>query len=253
MILVFGGTTEGKKVIEALNTLCLSFIYSTKTEVSIDVGAHGQYRYGILDDNLLSALIDDKKIECIVNAAHPFATELHDTISRVVEKFIIPTIRFSRLDSNFGTHSLLQLVDGYGEATEIWKKINPCRTLALTGVQSIPKFKTLWTKVDFWFRILDRPSSIEMARMFDFPENQLLLGFPSQTLAEEKQVYRDGHFDCIITKDSGRSGLLPLKIDAAIQLNIPIIILRRPIVSNYNNTVYSTKQLIKLLNRRILV
>ena len=80
MVLVFGGTTEGKQAIEVLTQLQQPFIYSTKTDIQPELPDFATYRYGALDIELLQAFIKKEKIRCIVNASHPFATQLHDTV-----------------------------------------------------------------------------------------------------------------------------------------------------------------------------
>ena len=81
MILIFGGTTEGKQVIEVLQQLRLPHIYSTKTEIDVVLGECGKYRHGAFSSRRLEKFIRENNITMIVHASHPFATELHQTIS----------------------------------------------------------------------------------------------------------------------------------------------------------------------------
>ena len=86
MILVFGGTTEGKQAIEVLEALQLQYIYSSKTEINVELGEYGLYRSGAFSVESLAQFISDKNITAIIHASHPFAEELHRTIEEVAEK-----------------------------------------------------------------------------------------------------------------------------------------------------------------------
>jgi len=77
MTLIFGGTTEGKQVIQLMNQLRQGYHYSTKTKVEYVDNIFGVYRFGMLDEVALFDYIQMHKITQIINAAHPFATLLH--------------------------------------------------------------------------------------------------------------------------------------------------------------------------------
>ncbi len=78
MILVFGGTTEGKKVATFLEAMATPFIYSTKTKIKFQENEIARYRFGALNADQLENYIHKHKIKLIINAAHPFAEVLHD-------------------------------------------------------------------------------------------------------------------------------------------------------------------------------
>ena len=93
MILVFGGTTEGRKAVEVLEEGGKAFYYSTKTGEQ-DITLHnGQRIDGALDGEAMRAFCQEHDIRLIVDAAHPFASRLHQTIAQVSEALDIPTIR----------------------------------------------------------------------------------------------------------------------------------------------------------------
>ena len=93
MILVFGGTTEGKQVIEVLNTLQKPFVYTTKTKIEPEVGSSGAYRFGAFTVESLQQFIKEKGIFLIVHASHPFAEVLHETIAVVAVQMDVPVYR----------------------------------------------------------------------------------------------------------------------------------------------------------------
>ena len=83
MILVFGGTTEGRKAVEVLEEAGSPFFYSTKTGEQDLTLQHGTRIDGAMDAEAMKAFISQHDIRLIVDAAHPFASTLHQTIAAV--------------------------------------------------------------------------------------------------------------------------------------------------------------------------
>lgn len=228
MILVFGGTTEGKKVSAVLESLSLPYVYSTKTKVDVELGTSGTYRFGAFDPEALRQYILANKIQLIIDAAHPFAIVLHQTVITIAKSLSIRAIRVDRPVVGKLENSNVFYVQDYDEAMTLLHTLKPSKVLALTGVQSIALLEQYWKKKETWFRILNRESSIELAKNAAFPVTQLLLGYPNKNTDQEVALYKKGAFDCILTKDSGDSGALTCKIEAAITLGISLIIMCRP-------------------------
>ena len=229
MILIFGGTTEGKQVIEVLQQLRLPHIYSTKTEIDVVLDECGKYRHGAFSSRRLEKFIKENNITMIIHASHPFATELHQTISLASKNCKIPVFRLERQFPKRQIKDTIHYVEGYEEALVLMNERYPQKNLlALTGVQSIVKLTSYWKNNLNYFRILDRQSSIDIALENKFPENRLILGYPSKTVEDEVENIRAYNVDVILTKESGESGSLSLKIEAAKKCNTPIIILKKP-------------------------
>ncbi|SNR51567.1 precorrin-6A/cobalt-precorrin-6A reductase [Lutibacter agarilyticus] len=229
MILVFGGTTEGKQAIEVLEALQLQYIYSSKTEIKVELGDCGIYRFGAFSVENLEQFISDKNITAIIHASHPFAEELHRTIDVVAEKCEIPVYRLQREYPERIQHAMIHYVDDYEDAlTLLHEKFNGKILLGLTGVQTIVKFENFWKNNLSYFRILDRPSSKDIALKSNFPESQLILGYPNTSVEAEVALFQQKIIEVVITKESGNSGALSVKIDAAKHCNIPIVIIKKP-------------------------
>ena len=82
MILVFGGTTEGRKAVEVLEEAGSPYFYSTKTGEQNLTLHHGQRIDGALDAEVMQRFCRENDIRLIVDAAHPFASQLHETIAQ---------------------------------------------------------------------------------------------------------------------------------------------------------------------------
>lgn len=245
MILVFGGTTEGKKVAALLESLAMPFVYSTKTNIPFAETEIASYRHGALDENQLEAYLIQNSIKTIINASHPFAEILHKTIATVAERLKVPVIRFGRKLLPKTIHSLVCYVNTYDAALELLKENQTL--LALTGVQSIKKLKPWWLNNTSYFRILNRPESLAIARESNFPEKQLILGLPSANLEKEMGLIEAKRIEIILTKETGNSGFLSTKIEAALKTNTQIIIINQPKIPSYFKQVFSETALQSLI------
>ena len=157
MILVFGGTTEGRKAVEVLEEAGSPYFYSTKTGEQDITLQHGVRIDGALDEMAMIAFCTEHAIRMIVDAAHPFAALLHRTIATTASTLSLPVVRFERIYPP--RDPAITWIDDY---TQIPRHIHSL--LATTGVQSISKLKPLEADgISIFYRILNRPSSIALA------------------------------------------------------------------------------------------
>jgi precorrin-6x reductase len=98
MILLIGGTSETARLADGLAAAGYAVLVSTATDVPLAVGGHPRIsrRTGRLDEAGLAALVREKGIQAIVDAAHPYAGELHATVQRVVRRLSIPCLTLRR-------------------------------------------------------------------------------------------------------------------------------------------------------------
>ena len=101
MILVFGGTTEGRKAVEVLEEAGNTYYYSTKTGEQDITLHHGIRLDGVMDGEAMQAFCRGHDIRLMVDAAHPFASQLHQTIAQVAEALNLPVIRYEERRSLF--------------------------------------------------------------------------------------------------------------------------------------------------------
>lgn len=242
MTLVFGGTTEGKQVATLLDAYNVPYYYSTKTKVSYT--GKGISISGEMTTTLLKAFCIEHKITHIINASHPFAIQLHQTIATI--SLEIPLIRFERKFSPRITNQLVSYIHSFEEVLDHFNKSKYQSLLALSGVQTIGKLKSYWCIHPTWFRILDRDSSRAIAAEANFPSANLLFGYP-QSKTEEITLFNRLSPDVIFTKESGNNGKLEEKIQAALSLQIPIVILKKPEISNRYLCIDTIDKLIKLV------
>ena len=214
MILVFGGTTEGRKAVEVLEEGGNTYYYSTKTGEQDITLHHGQRIDGALDAEAMQMFCREHGIRLIVDAAHPFASQLHQTIAQVSESLNVPTIRYERIYPERDPE--ITWIDDY---SQIPRDIHSL--LATTGVQSIAKLKPLEAEgIRIYYRILQRESSIALALKQGASSGQLCYYEDPQDIPVEAEA--------ILLKESGLSGGFSEKVEAAKAKGMRIIALKRP-------------------------
>ena len=223
MILVFGGTTEGRKATEVLEESGSTYYYSTKTGEQ-DVVLHNGIRIdGALDAAAMLSFCREHQIRLIVDAAHPFATQLHHTIADIASQTAIPVVRYERIYPALEPD--ITLIENYSQIpTDIHS------LFATTGVQSISKLKPLEAKgVKVFYRILPRESSIALAHQQGATDDQLCYYTDGDTI--------DTDAEAILLKESGDSGGYSVKVAAARKKGMRIIVLKRPTLPQASITV----------------
>ena len=219
MILIFGGTTEGRKAVEVLEEAGKAYYYSTKTGEQELTLHHGLRIDGALDAASMQTFCREHDIQLIIDAAHPFAATLHTTIMEVAAGLDIPIVRYERIypprdpDITWIDDYLLIPTDIHS-------------LLATTGVQSISKLKPLEAQgIKVFYRILRRESSITLAKAQDATDDQLCFYDDPHDIPVEA--------DAILLKESGVSGGFTEKVNAARAKGMRVIALKRPRYGTY--------------------
>ena len=231
MILVFGGTTEGRKAAEVLEEAGSPFFYSTKTgeqELSLH---NGERIDGAMDAEAMKAFVSEHDIRLIVDAAHPFASRLHQTIAAVASDKQIPVIRYERIYPPRDPD--ITWIDDYSQVpTDIHS------LLATTGVQSISKLKWLEALgIKVFYRILNRESSLLFAYEQGATDNQLCYFENSNDIEVDT--------DAILLKESGLSGGFCEKVAAARAKGMRIIALKRPKLTQGDGSFVTSRDVTK--------
>lgn len=222
-ILIVGGTTEGRVAVQVCDEAAKPYFYSTKNASQQVESAHGQRISGGLDEKSMPDFCRRQQVGLIVDAAHPFAENAHANIGITAEKLQIPVIRYER---NFPPHNPnLHWFDNYNSAIRFLEEKNIDNLLALTGVNSIAKLKPYWTNKRSIFRIMKREESLAVVEKNSFPLENILF---YEDERNETDLFQRLSPAAIITKESGESGGFAEKIDTALALGIPVLVIRRP-------------------------
>ena len=222
MILVFGGTTEGRVAAKVLDESGATYYYSTRSDTQDIQLVHGNHISGAMEVPEMAAYCQGHDIRLIVDAAHPFAVNLHRNVIDLAKHISVPVIRFNRIYSSHD-EDLVWCKD-YDDAIRQLKAHDVSRLLALTGVNTIAKLHDYWESHDCWFRILNRDESLAGAQKAGFSADHLVYYEKDDTASLIERLRPQA----IITKESGLSGGFAEKVEAARQAGIKIFVVERP-------------------------
>ena len=209
MILVFGGTTEGRMAAKVLEESGATYYYSTRITGAMEVPE-------------MVAFCQEHGICLIVDAAHPFAVNLHRNIIDLAGQIGVPVIRYDRI---YPPHDEeIVWCRDYDDAISQLGTHGIHRLLALTGVNTIAKLRDYWREHECWFRILNRDESLAGAQKAGFSADHLVYYEKDKTASLIERL----HPQAIITKESGTSGGFKEKVDAARQAGIKVFVVKRP-------------------------
>lgn len=223
MIIIFGGTTEGRLAASVLDEAGSPFFYSTRGALQQVEGKNMTRHTGAMDADAMTAFCRENVIKCIVDAAHPFAVGLHEAVAQTSAATGIPVVRLERTYPPRIATGNVVWCDDFDDALGRLESEGIESLLALTGVQTIRRLKPYWSRHRCVFRILDREESRDLAQSEGFPAD-CLVKYGGQ-LAD---LIREISPQALITKESGESGGFEEKYEVARKFGLKLFVIKRP-------------------------
>lgn len=230
MILLFGGTSETGQLATALAKSDYPVLVSTATDAELNVGSHKliQRRCGRLDRESMVTLSRSEGVCLIVDAAHPFATDLHTTIRQVANVCELPLVRYQRrFADNYG--SAVDYVDSHGEAADT--AINYGKPILLTtGSRNLAPYVHVaeGSGIALFARVLDHDESVAACDRAGLAEKSRIYGRGPFSYEDNFKLIRQHKIGVLVSKDSGARGGVDHKVKAALDLGCRVILIRRP-------------------------
>ena len=256
MILILGGTTAGRAAVRVADEANQPYFYPTKGTLQEVVCAHGTRLTGAMDVVAMSQFCADNGIRLLIDAAHPFASALHQTIAETATCLQLPVIRFERRYPP--RDPSLHWCENYADAIRQMEADGVERLLALSGVNTIRPLKPFWEKHPSWFRILDREESLRIAEREGFPKEKLIFYNEELKTSLSEELKQIETWQCristnqttaLLTKESGFTGGFVEKVEAAKAMGIPVYVVKRPALPETFYFTYGEEGLRKLIER----
>ena len=241
MILVMSGTEEGREIVERLSDRGEGVVTTVATEYGHEIyekiGLGHLCLQGRLDITGLSALIRDNNIKTLIDATHPYAAQASLNAIKVSEECGIKYIRFQRPSSVSDSactdeaaikkHESVHFVKNMDEAVEWCRKSDRKNILLTTGFSSVEKFVRLKDEKNIYVRMLPMPVHIEQCVKMGIKSSNILALQGPFSLELNKAIFNQYHIDVVVTKDSGKTGGVPEKIQAAMEMGIDTVVIQR--------------------------
>lgn len=252
-VLLFGGTTEGKASSNWLDDLEIPHFYSTKTSSGNYESKFGERICGAMNVAEICTFCLENEIDLVIDAAHPFAEVLHQSICDAANQASLPVIRVERdivpriENENVRYHQSMAsiLADLQSEKFE--------KIVSLVGVKSLPVIHKTMPGAKIWYRILDFSTSLQIAKETGVEMEKLIVSAAFEGMESIKNLLIDEGIEAMITKESGYSGLLDQKMDLAIKNRIPLYVIVRPDLPDYDETIGNRGNLQKYLKKKFVL
>lgn len=229
-ILLLSGTSEGPLLARAL--LAAGFqVRATVTRPeakenlfgplldAIDVDVRG------FTEQSLTEYLACGEVDLVLDATHPFAVRITRIGQSVCERIQMPYVRYERPDWTppAGTH----FAESYAAAAEILPSLGP-RAMLTIGAKQLKHFAPLRGRLTMFARILPSPVSLRQALASGFAEENLVRLRPPFTIEQNRELFRRFNVDVLVAKASGREGGVVEKVTAARELDMNVLMVRRP-------------------------
>ena len=239
-ICVFAGTTEGRRIIEFLSRQNVKVMACVATEYgrelltpsdNLDISARR------LPIDEIIKLFEEEKFDLVIDATHPYAQSITESIASACSKCCIRYIRLIRDGSKIkGTHSENRAeaaadviyVSDIDEAVNI---LSACEgnILLTTGSKDIGKFSAISGFADrVYARVLPMEDSIKLCRDAGLKPAHILAMQGPFSEEMDMAMLRFVSADWMVTKDGGRAGGFYEKVSAASKADVRLLVIGRP-------------------------
>lgn len=203
-----------------------------------------------LDSAGLTDFIAKNNISLLVDASHPYAANASQNAMTACHNTKIPYIRYERKQTVLD-YEKAYYVENYAEASKKASELGK-NIFLTTGSRNLEAFTTSPYLKDckLTCRVLPEPEVVFLCRNLGFlPESIIAMQGPFSKLMN-LEMYKKYEADVVITKNSGSLGGTDTKVEAAMELNLPLIIIDRPKVQ-YDNVTDNYDDVLAFVRKEI--
>lgn len=238
MILILGGTAEGREIAAALTGAgyhVLVTVVSGYGRELLDSSASADVLVKQLSEDDLVRLIGDKGVKLVVDATHPYAKEITVHAWSAVQRTGTPYIRFARPAA--ALTGRVHAVESYHEAARLSVEMGD--TIFLTiGSKNLQPFVTESRQAGkrIIVRVLPEAGVLSQCAQLGISPGNILAVQGPFSLDLNLALLKEYRADVLVTKDSGTTGGTDTKLEAAALLGIPVVMVTRPKISGLPET-----------------
>ncbi|MGG0892306.1 precorrin-6A reductase [Cytobacillus horneckiae] len=248
MIFFLAGTSDARALAIHLQNHGYSLLATVVTESAAESLRANDIscQVGRLSLDEMIALINRYKMTIVIDASHPYADEASKTAMAAAKACAIPYIRYERPKERFSS-PLITEVDSYEEAAKL-AHTHQGTIMLTTGSKTLELFAKylLRDEIRLLCRILPNVENMEKCNQLGIKQKNIIAiqGPFSESL--NKSLCEQYEVTLMITKESGKAGAVDEKMTAALQLGIPVILIKRPALL-YQNFCTSFEEVTHLL------
>jgi precorrin-6A/cobalt-precorrin-6A reductase len=254
MILVLAGTSDARELAlrikqagyPLLTTVVTESAAKSMEEAGIPV------RVGRMNAEEICALIRQEGFTAVVDASHPFAEEASRNALEGANLADVPYIRYERASVEEKPHPLITTVSDYAEAAELSAQHKGVVMLT-TGSKTLHIFAEKLIglpDVTLVARMLPRKDNMEKCEQLGIEQKNIVAMQGPFSKELNIALYKQYGVTLMVTKESGKVGSVDEKVEAALELGIPTIMIARPKIE-YGTVFSEFDQVIEALQQKI--
>lgn len=230
-ILIFSGTTEGRKLAEKLSENHIECVVSVATEYGSMVMPEMEYvtvRTGRMDCAVMREFMLAGRFAAVVDATHPFAVEVSKCIRQSIDGTDIPYIRLKRDVTINGDCGNVRFFDSLQECASALEKTDG-NILLTTGSHELSVFcRSVSMKERLCVRILPAGESLRICEENGIMGRQVIAMQGPFDADMNRAMIRQFGIKHLVTKESGMTGGYQEKLDAAFAEGIDAFVIGDP-------------------------
>lgn len=227
-VLIFAGTTEGRRLSEYLveagipHTICVATEYG---ELLLEDNPLVTIHQGRMQAQEIKSLIQEKDYVAVIDATHPYATVITQNIRSAMTGLSIPYYRLQREMTKEQPYEKLTYFDSHESCALALKEIKGNILLTTGSKELLPYTASEALKSRLYVRVLPSIESIRLCEEKGICGRQLLaLQGPFSTEMNEA-ILHQYDIACMVTKESGTNGGYAEKVKAAENADIPVFVI----------------------------
>jgi precorrin-6A/cobalt-precorrin-6A reductase len=250
MILLMGGTSETAMMASALADLGKRVLVSMATDVPLALPDRPevQLRRGRLNKEQLAALLCDQRVEALVDAMHPYALEAHTTAKQAATAVCVPYLRWLRAESELSVYHNLLMAADHEQAAQL--AVGLKRSILLTvGSRNLATYvrAARAAHLPIFARVLPCKETEDVCRSLSLHASEIIAARGPFTMEDTLNLLRKHKIGTMVTKESGSVGGVPEKLEAAMQADCQVVVVKRDLVA-VDNSYRTLEELIRGLS-----
>ena len=248
MIWIIGGTSDAASIAEKIHREGFEAIVTTTTEygkILLTGRLNTKIESGKLDVDDMQVFIDKHMINLILDASHPYATEVSKNAIKAAESKGINYLRYERKSFEIQSYDNIRTFSNYDSVITYLK--NSSGNILLTiGSKNARLFKDI-EKKRIYVRVLPLSESVKVCEEAGFLTDNIIAVKGNFSKEFNMVLMREFDIKFLVTKDSGIEGGVPEKIEAASHNGIEVLMLERPAI-NYPEIYSDIDALLQRIN-----
>jgi len=227
-ILLFGGTTEGREIAAS----GLPVVYSVTTDYGAELAdsINVEPVVGRMDADVITAFLKSRPIAGVIDATHPYASEVSQNARAACERTGIPYVRVVRDTVKPDNKDIIE-VASCKKAAEILNEpsLSEAGVLLTVGSKELACFTSVKNyRKRLFARVLPKSEMLLECEKLGFDAGHIIAMKGPFTKAMNAAILEMTNARVLVTKDGGKAGGFEEKLAAAKELGVDVLSIRRP-------------------------